>query len=145
GAPATAAPGRMGPPAATSFLLIGVSLILLTRAGRARGIAVALALVSFSIAWLSLTGYGYRAQAMYTLPRLTGIAVQTASMIAALAVGLIAAIPDHEPLLTLRADSSAGVLARRLLPFVILVPLLIGWLRLQGERMGLYDSSFGAA
>jgi uncharacterized membrane protein YedE/YeeE len=74
GAPATAAPGRMGPPAATSFLLIGVSLILLTRAGRARGYAVALALVSFSIAWLSLTGYGYRAQAMYTLPRLTGIA-----------------------------------------------------------------------
>jgi len=145
GAPATAAPGRMGPPAATSSLLIGVSLMLLTRAGRARGIAVALALLSFSIAWLSLTGYGYRAEAMYTLPRLTGIAVQTASMIAALAVGVIAAIPDHEPLLTLRADSSAGVLARRLLPFVFLVPLLIGWLRLQGERMGLYDSSFGAA
>ena len=65
---------------------------------------------------------------MYTLPRLTGIAAQTASMNAALAVGLIASIPDHEPLPTLRADSSAGVLARRLLPFIILVPYLIGWL-----------------
>jgi PAS domain S-box-containing protein len=60
-------------------------------------------------------------------------------------LGVIAAIPDHEPLVTLRADSSAGVLARRLLPFVLLVPFLIGWLRLQGQRLGLYDSSFGAA
>ena len=145
GAPATAAPGRMGPPAATSLLLLGVALMLFTRGPRARGIAVALGLLVFSIAWLSLTGYGYKAEAMYTLPRLTGIAAQTASMIAALAVGLIASIPDHEPLLTLRADSSAGVLARRLLPFIILVPLLIGWLRVQGQRMGLYDSSFGAA
>ncbi len=145
GALATAAPGRMGPPAATSFLLIGTALILLTRGQRARGLAVALALVTFGIGMLSVTGHAYGAEAMYTLPRLTGIAVQTATMIAALAVGLIAAVPEHEPLVTLRADSSAGLLARRLLPFVLLVPLLIGWLRLQGQRMGLYDTAFGAA
>ena len=145
GALATAAPGRMGPPAATSCLLIGVALMLLTCGDRARGIAVALGLTTFGIALLSLTGYAYRAEAMYILPRLTGIAVQAASMIAALGLGVIAAAPDHEPVLTLRADSSAGVLARRLLPFVLIAPLLIGWLHLQGERMGLYDAAFGAA
>jgi PAS domain S-box-containing protein len=145
GALATAAPGRMGPPAATSLLLIGSALSFLTHGWRARRIAVGLGIVTFGIVLLSLTGYAYGAEAMYTLPRLTGIAVQTASMLAALAIGVIAAAPDHEPLVTLRADSSAGVLARRLLPFVLLVPLLIGWLRLRGEQMGLYDTAFGAA
>ena len=145
GAPATAAPGRMGPPAATSLLLIGAALVLLSRGWRERRVAVGLGIVTFGIALLSLTGYAYGAEAMYTLPRLTGIAVQTASMLAALAIGVVAAAPDHEPFLTLRADSSAGVLARRLLPFVLLVPLLIGWLRLRGEQMGFYDTAFGAA
>ena len=37
------------------------------------------------------------------------------------------------------------MLARRLLPFVLLTPLLIGWLRLKGQQMGLYDTAFGVA
>ena len=145
GALATAAPGRMGPPASTSLLLIGAALALLSRGWRERRVAVGLGIVTFGIALLSLTGYAYGAEAMYTLPRLTGIAVQTASMLAALAIGVVAAAPDQEPFVTLRADSSAGVLARRLLPFVLLVPLIIGWLRLKGQQMGLYDTAFGAA
>jgi PAS domain S-box-containing protein len=144
-APATAAPGRMGPPAATSFLLIGTALALLTRGWHERRIAVGLAIVTFLISLLSITGYAYQAEAMYVLPKLTGIALQTATMLAALAIGVIAAAPDHEPVATLRADSSAGVLARRLLPFVLLTPLLIGWLRLKGQEMGLYDAAFGLA
>ena len=142
---ATAAPGRMGPPAATSFLLLGSALALLTRGWHERRIAVGLAIVTFLISLLSITGYAYQAEAMFVLPKLTGIAVQTATMLGALAIGVIAAAPDHEPVATLCADSSAGVLARRLLPFVLLTPLLIGWLRLKGQQMGLYDTAFGVA
>src|SRR5262245_32987207 len=60
GARATAAPGRMGPPAATSFLLIGTALALLTGTWHERRVAVGLAIVAFLIALLSLTGYAYR-------------------------------------------------------------------------------------
>ena len=40
-------------------------------------------------------------------------------------------------------DGPTAVLARRALPFVIVVPLLIGWLRLLGQERGLYGTAFG--
>src|ERR1700730_3401946 len=35
------------------------------------------------------------------------------------------------------------ILLTRLLPAVIIVPLVLGWLRLQGERAGFYSAGFG--
>jgi PAS domain S-box-containing protein len=145
GAAATAAPGRMGPPAAVSFIIIGFSLQCLLGGARARFISVALALIVVGISALSLTGHWYGATAMYTIPRLTGIALQTASMIFALGLGLVAASPDRQPMRTLIEDSNAGILARRLVPLVVLVPLILGWFRVRGQEAGLYDTAFGTA
>jgi signal transduction histidine kinase len=145
GTAATAAPGRMGPPAALSLLLLGTALLLTTYSSRSRGFSVGLSLVATGIGMLSLTGYLYGAEVMYAIPRLSGIAVQTASMITVLGVGLVAALPDHHPMRMLREDSSAGVLARRVFPFVFLVPLLFGWVRMLGQKAGLYDAAFGTA
>jgi PAS domain S-box-containing protein len=39
----------------------------------------------------------------------------------------------------------AGILARRLVPPLILLPILIGGIRLLGERAGFYDLAFGSA
>src|SRR5204863_5027613 len=41
--------------------------------------------------------------------------------------------------------SVGGSAARRLLPAAILLPLLVGWLRVLGERAGLYGLGFGSA
>src|ERR1051325_1809835 len=145
GAPGTAAPGRMGPPASASFLAVGLALMLPRDSVRARAFGVALGLAVLGIAALSLVGYVYGAQAMYTAPRLTGIAVHTATILLALGIGVVAAHPDQEPMKTLLADSSAGLLARRLLPVAFVVPLVIGWLRGKGQEARLYDTAFGAA
>ena len=40
-------------------------------------------------------------------------------------------------------DHAAGVATRRLLPVVIVLPVFFGWLRLEGERAGLYDTATG--
>jgi PAS domain S-box-containing protein len=145
GAAATAAPGRMGPPAAASFLALGLAIGFSTGALRARRVSVVLALAVLAIATLSLSGYLYGAQAMYTVPRLTGIALQTVSLLLALSIALIAYHADLQPMRTLCEDSNAGVLARRLVPLAIVVPLGLGWLRLQGQDAGLYDLAFGTA
>jgi signal transduction histidine kinase len=145
GALATAAPGRMGPPAAASFAAIGLALSLHGRGDRARRWGVGLAITVLTIAVLSLTGYVYGAEAMYTIPKMTGIALQTAIMLAALGSALILSLPAHEPLKTLLDSGEAGRLARRLLPAALMVPLTLGWLRVWGQRAGLYDLAFGTA
>jgi len=37
------------------------------------------------------------------------------------------------------------ILLTRLLPAVVVIPLVLGWLRLQGERAGFYSASFGVS
>jgi PAS domain S-box-containing protein len=144
GAVATAAPNRMGPPASSSFLAMGIALWLLTSGRRARAIGVGLGLVVLAVGVFSLTAHWYGAERIYAIPML-GIATQTASMLTALAIGLIAAVPEHQPTRTLAANTTTGSLARRLIPLVVAVPLGVGWLRVQGSEAGLYDSAVGSA
>jgi signal transduction histidine kinase/CheY-like chemotaxis protein len=145
GAPATSAPGRMGPPASVSFLAIGIATILMTGNARSRSISVYLALLILCIGTLSCVGYIYGAEAMYRLPRLTGVSIQSATMIVALGVGMLAALPDRQPTKTLCEIGPIGDLARRLVPAAIAVPLVLGWLRLVGHQAGFYDHAFGTA
>ncbi len=143
---ATAAPGRMGPPASICFTLTGIVLLLRGRQTSSFRLAIGMAITVLVIALLSVTGYLYDADAMYSVPKLTGIAMHTATILVAVSVGLLAVYAEHDPLRSLYDESTAaGVLTRRLLPFVIFVPLGIGWLRLKGQEVGLYDTAFGAA
>ncbi|HEX3601314.1 MAG TPA: hypothetical protein VHU84_14275 [Lacipirellulaceae bacterium] len=65
---------RMGPPASSSFLVLGAGLFLATCGPAARRIACMLALGVVAIVSLSLIGYWYGADQLYLLPHITGIA-----------------------------------------------------------------------
>jgi PAS domain S-box-containing protein len=145
GAVATAAPGRMGPPAATSLSALGFGLIFATLGGRARRAAAALGLVTIVIATLSLVGYLFGASQLFGLSPALGIALQTATMLAGLGVGLVAAVPERGLGGALARRGAGGLLLRRLLAAIIVVPVAFGWLLVQGERAGLYDTAFGSA
>jgi signal transduction histidine kinase/CheY-like chemotaxis protein len=141
----TLAPGRMGIPASSSWTLTGTALILLLGGPRARRVVAALGLVITSIAALSLTGYVFGADPLYSVPWLTAIASQTSAMLFAVGIGLMAAVPEHQPMRGLLEDGSAGVLTRRVLPFIIVLPVAIGYVRLWGQKAGLYDTAMGTA
>lgn len=143
--PDTVAPGRMGPPGSTSFAILGALLALSTGSVRTRRWIAALALAPLAIATLALVGYFFRASQLYDVARLTAIALQTASMIAALSIGVIAAIPEQGLTELLRRDDAGGLLFRRLIIPVIAWPFLLGFLRLTGQRAGLFDIAFGSA
>lgn len=139
-------PGRMGPPGSASWTLIGTALVLTSRASpRARRLAPRIGLVAFAIATLSMAGYLYDADRLYSLPFLTVIAFQTATFIAAVSLGLIAAVPDRPPARWLLDTGAAGAVARRAVPLIILVPLAAGYLGLLGQDAGFYDTRFGVA
>lgn len=59
----------------------------------------------------SLVGYLFGARNFYAIPWLSAIALQTATMLLALAVGLIVSVPEHQPMLLLCERSIAGTMA----------------------------------
>jgi len=140
-------PGRMGPPAATSWTLLGLAIVLAARPSGAptRRIAPMLGVITASLSGLALIGYLYGVSSLYAIPTLTIIALQAASFILAASLGLLLAVPEHGLVRVLAEDSPGGVLARRAVPAILSVPVLVGLLRVVGERAALYDSAFGSA
>lgn len=145
-------PGRMGPPGAASWTLIGITLALTSLARtsevsigrfRAKALVPILGPLTASISTLSIIGYLYGASRLYTIPTVTIIAFQTATFIFAVSVALVVTAPEYGPVRIIAEDSAAGILARRILPALIVLPIVIGFLRLSGERRGLYDLAFG--
>jgi signal transduction histidine kinase/CheY-like chemotaxis protein len=140
-------PGRMGPPGAMSWLLIGLAIVLASIRSRPwpRAVAPGVALVATAIASLSLIGYLYGASALYTVPALTAIAFQTSTFILTVSIGVVLSVPEHAPVSLLADDTAAGALMRRVLPAVVVVPVVLGMFRVWGEQAGLYDLAFGTA
>ncbi len=138
-------PGRMGIPACISWMLLGTALVLARGTVQARRSAMTAALVVASVSILSLVGYIFGATPLYSLPRYTTIAFQTATITLALALGMVMSLPGHEPMKTLMGATTSSSLARRALPLIFLVPLLVGWLRIRGQEVGLFDMAFGTA
>ena len=142
---ATAAPGRMGPPASTAFVLLGIALLLSTGSHSSRRLAGWLGLWVVILSALPLVGYWYGASELYSFARLTGIALQTAVIIAALAVGVVLSIPEWGIVTMIKSNDGGGIMFRRLLLPLIAISLMLGWMRVAGEHAGLYDTAFGTA
>jgi PAS domain S-box-containing protein len=138
-------PMRMGPPASVSFLSGGLALVLMTLGPRARRASAVLGSVVVGIGALSFTGHLYGASQMYTLPRLTAIAMQTASVVLAIGIGIVASVADREPMRTLLDRGAAGVLIRQALPLFVVFALALGRVRVWIEQVGLVDTAFGTA
>ncbi len=135
---------RMAPNTALTFLLIGLALSFFEKrvSGRFMPAQVAV-LVAGIIALLSLTGFLFSIQSLYGVTGYIPMALNTAIAFMLLCVGMLAARPLREPMRTIVSPTAGGALARRLLPAAFAIPLLLGWLQLQGERVGLYGTEFG--
>ena len=136
------APGRLAPLGGLGFLLVGLGLVLrgMRRAPRA---AEALALVTSGIAFFALVGRLYGTQQLQGIAPYTWMPWLTAVAFLISLLGLLA-MPPPGPLTTLLVSGdAAGVVARRLLPGAIILPVLLGWIRLIGSRAGLYGDELG--
>jgi signal transduction histidine kinase len=144
GSPATASPGRMGLPASTCLALSATAMLLLY-AGRAIAQAQLLAVVVQLWAVLALTGYAYGAQELYGIAGFTGIALHTAFALFVLGAGIFASRADAGIVSLITSDWPGAAMTRRLLLAAVVIPPLLGWLRLAGQRVGYFDLGFGTA
>jgi signal transduction histidine kinase len=142
GALGTASPGRMGPNASFGLTASAVALLLLRRAPR---IAQVLGLLITLLEMVTLIGYAYRVQELYSMARYTGIAWPTALALEALGIGIMTAHPAVGPISVLVSEGPGGVLARRLLVPALVIPPVLGYLRVAGQRAAFYDTELGTA
>ena len=143
---ATYSPGRMAPTTTLAFLALGLALLLLdwtTRRGHRP--AQFLSLTVALIAIMSVTGYLYHAIALYRLLLYTQVAVHTGVALFLLSTAVFLARPRTGITADLTSVGSGSVMARRLLPAVFFVPILLGWVFLRGQLAGLYKTELGLA
>ena len=144
---ATTLPGRMAPAEAGSFLLVGVALLLIAQ-GSERWLrsSQCLTLTAALISWEALLGHAYGV-ALYAVPsyRFTHVGAHTALAFTLLCLGTLASRPRSGVMAIFTCDSAGGYMARRVLPAAVGVPSLLGWLCLEGERAGFYDTAAGVA
>ncbi len=137
-------PGRMSHATTVSFMLLGLAFWLLSHSRRYVTIHL-ITLIVMSIALLTLAGYLYEVDVLRGFFSWAPMAIHTGLLFFILGIGILTARPEQGLTAFINSEQSGGKLMRRLLPAVILLPLLFGWVRLRGQELGLYDTHFGLA
>src|SRR5215210_1319758 len=140
----TELPNRMAPNTALNFLLLGCAVLVLDwRTHRGRWPAQYLIFVSLMASLIPIIGYAYGVRSFYGISSYIPMALHTALTFVVLSVGLLCARPNRGLMSIVTSNSMGGTVARRLLPATVLIPIVVGWLRLKGQQAELYESEFG--
>lgn len=103
-----------------------------------------LPLIAMVLTLPDLLGHLYRIRAFDKFPFDSSVTGVTATVgLLVLACGAISLSPRGGVMTRLASPGAGGRVTRRLLPAALLVPAVIGWARLEGQRAGLYDAGFG--
>jgi diguanylate cyclase (GGDEF)-like protein len=138
--------GRMSP--ASSFILTILGLALLTLKARRPYLAASthwLVVPPLLVSVLAVLGYSYGADSLYAVRPYTSMAAHTAASFFVLSLCVLAADSAHGFASVAASDTAGGLVSRRLLPTIPIVIFVLGWLRVEGQAFGLYDSQFGSA
>ena len=138
--------GRMATNSTVALSLAGAALLLLdveTR-GRTRP-AQLMATAGVAISSLALLGHLYGARPLYAIDRAAGMAVPTALAFLSLHIGILFARPTRGGVSLLTGRDTGGMLARRLLPAVILAPIVFGWIWILGRQREAFSREGGVA
>ncbi len=141
-----ASPGRMGIHSALNFFLVGCALLFLDVETR-RGYwpAQFLSLVAASTSLVAVNGYIYHIETVPGLASYWALPFYGALGFVVLSMGIFFARPNAGLMAIVTSDTAGGFLARRLAIAIIGVPLVLGWIRLAGQRTGVYSSEFGVS
>jgi PAS domain S-box-containing protein len=136
--------GRMSAATAMNFTLVGSALMLYgTRRGMMSGNCLLLGATVISL--IALVGYAYDVESLYAIGSYSRMALHTALTFLILCVGILATSQNRGLIGILTGQSIGSVMGRRLLPFAILTPLVLGWLLVKGQEAELYGTGFGTA
>ncbi len=143
----TSAPGRMAFNTSIIFVIIGIALLLCGFEAVLFSYLVQLLVIPAGIiALLSFVGYLYGASPLYIgLKFSTAMAVHTCVLFMMSCIGCLFARPEQGLMKDVSSDYYGGLILRRILPVVIVIPLVLGWFKIHGEKTGLFSNEFGVS
>jgi len=139
-------PNRMAPNTAFCFVLTGASLLLFSHeTSKKQKPSHYLALVIVLMGLLSLLGYLYRVQSFYGFLTYIPMAASTAICFFLFAISILFADSGKGIMNEFTSTLSGSLMARLLIPAAVVIPAVLGLLRLYGNWEGLYNYEFGVA
>lgn len=135
---------KISPISAFSFIFLGVAMILVW-SGRFSQVSGGLVVLAMMATYAAVIGHLYHADTFYGFSGFNGMPLHTAFLFLVIGTGLLLRNREFGLIKLITSDSLGGAAARRLIPFVILIPTLIGWLSVMGQDRGFYDTGFGSA
>ena len=140
GAIATTSPNRMGFPGSLSLTLIGAGFLI--KIWYRRLLASFFGVLVCLINLVPAVGYFLDIDLFYSRHELTMIAWPSVIALLSLGLGLVFS-NDHGLVKMLLKDSPGGLLLRRLLPAILLIPLVIAFFIIRGYRLNYYYPDTG--
>ena len=136
-------PGRMAPLSALNFTILGIGLLMVVIRPGTEPYAGVLAMVAGFTSLLSVLGYVYGVEVLYKFYAYSSVALHTAFATILLSLGVLFVRPVKGLMSVVTMDTMGGMLARRVLPWAILLPFFFGWVRRKGQELGHYDTGIG--
>jgi PAS domain S-box-containing protein len=132
---------------AFEFSLSGTALALLDRqTHNSKRPAQYLSLTVASMTLLTIVGHLYGVESLIqNISWYQPMSLNVSLCFLGLSLGILCSRPEKDLMRVICSESVGGITARRLLPAAILIPILLGYLRLMGERAGLFGIALSAA
>ena len=140
----TSSPNRMAASVAMSLVLLGAAVVLTGRGRRRTAAAQCLAGLVGMLAALALVGYGYGSLLLYQWRRSTAAAIPAGIALLLLGAAVVVAARGP-PISLLTSQRPGGMLARRVLPLIVVIPLGAGWLLHVAGQRGWADPALQTA
>ncbi len=143
--PADASISLMSEMSAFCFALLGIALLALGTSMTWRRLGHVCAMTAVLLASIVVVDYAYNLTLQFRLASQSVMALHAALAMLALGTGILAADPEIGLVRVLNGEGPGGSLARWLLPAIVLVPFVLGWLRLHAQRIGYLGTESGVA
>jgi signal transduction histidine kinase len=138
--------GRMATNTAVTFSLVGAALFLLDgQTRRVRQTAHWFSTLGIAIAMLALIGHLYDATPLFKVDTAAAMAAPTACAFFTLSVGILSARPNASWAGRIVSRTGTGMLARRLLLALTIVPVGLGWLLIVAREGNVVSREVGVA
>lgn len=142
----TFVPGRMALITCLCFMMAGAALHMISVDYRKLRLLPDLFLSATAMTSIFvLLGYGYDDATLRQLGFYGSMAVHTALAFLMITSGGLMLFPSQRITAPIFRKTAVGSMLRWVLPASVLIPVLVGWLRMAGERAGLYGTGVGVS